>query len=81
MGEENDKNDFIGNSATFALIVVFLLQTVVEDETRFNLLRMNNVFVLIVFLVLILLNVSFASVKYVALVGICIFWLSFLLPL
>mmetsp|Transcript_50236 Transcript_50236/g.60429 ORF Transcript_50236/g.60429 Transcript_50236/m.60429 type:complete len:436 (-) Transcript_50236:247-1554(-) len=77
-----DATDYIANSATFALTVVFLLETVIPKSRKEEFFGMNTLYILIVILALMLSSVPKAMVHthWPSFIGAGLFGASFFIP-
>mmetsp|Transcript_20551 Transcript_20551/g.41141 ORF Transcript_20551/g.41141 Transcript_20551/m.41141 type:complete len:405 (+) Transcript_20551:306-1520(+) len=89
LNEKTDAQDFLANSATFALAVVFLLENVVTKSRKDKFLTKNSWYILMVFISLMLCSVPAGEPSIFKMthnplwgqVGVIIFGCSFLIPI
>jgi len=77
-----DDVDF-GMSSTLALTAVFILPSIISASKKSSLIEGNNIYVIIIFVALTLSSISkdVAGTKVVAIVGMCMLWVSIFIPI
>lgn len=81
--EEQEIVDYLANSSTFALSVLVFLPTMIGSSRRQNLYTANNLYIMFIFLALALSSIpqSWVGNNVFALIGMVLYWASFLFPL
>jgi len=77
-----ESTNFLNNAATFALTAVFILPSVIGNSNSQNILSMNNVYIILVFVGLALSSIPLEMMKtnVPAFTGMIIIWFSFIMP-
>lgn len=81
--EPIDVSDYIANSATFALAVIFLLPNVMGTSCVQKFFTSNNGFIITLFLALGLSSfpVAIAGTRYISYAGAGLYWASYVFPI
>jgi hypothetical protein len=81
--DEQSVTDYLANSATFALTVVFFLPTMIGSSRRQQFLTLNNLYIILIFISLLLSSLpqQWVGSKAPSEVGMWLYWISFILPI